>query len=821
MPLVLLLLFFSSGLATLVYEVTWLKLLAGSLSNSSHVLSMVLAGFLLGLAMGSRLASKREDLARRPIRTYAWLECSIFIGALAMPYLLRGMSQAALTFLSPELAHAVRLVGCGSLLFLVTIPMGATFPFQVASFQAAPQRALRASAFILAFQTAGGMSGVLLSGFFWLPAFGIHNTHYLAVSITGLVAAGAWVLSVREEEVEVDPPLPDQVPGVGGMRFVALCTLVGVVGGASLALEVFYTRILSFFLPDLAWSFSAVLGVYLLCLALGAFLSTRMTKVGATLHGASVLALVGAFLAVASLATLPFLYDLLHWFEEKPSGGFDGGAFLIAALVGSFVLVAPAAVCLAAFLPLGIGLLAPGRGSSPSAGVAFSVNSLGSSLGALVAGLVLVPTIGIKWGVATVAFLVLSGAVGLFVVASRGERPSRNHWIIGGTAMASFFGMTIVADLDRPLILDSGVFQRRLATKLGRRLVEVREGSVTVASVVEEQGQRVLFNDAFQAAGTSSSYQYMKMLGHVPMLLAEQPEDVLVIAFGTGTTAGSVSRHASVKQLTLVEISPEVLELAPHFESFNFGLPEQAPSHLELEVHVDDGRAFLRRTDREYDVITLEPLFPHTPGAVHFYTRDFFALTRERLSDGGVLCHWIPLHGQPMMSFLSILKSFSEVFAAYDVCVYGSNAVLLGWNGERRLATLEEMERRRLEPDVQADLQAAGVERLEDVLGAYVAHGELLSESLQPIPGVTDDRPRILYADVRPNIEHRLYLAESLRYLLSKVAAEIPWTQGWSASQAEGLEIAREVKLQAMKRHAAREELDYQEYHRTVGNAAD
>ena len=116
MPLILLLLFFISGLASLIYEVTWLKLLAGSLSNSSHALSLVLAGFLLGLAVGARWCGSRKKLHQRPVRNYAWIELSIALLAVGMPVVLRLVSEASFAWLPTGVAHGVRLFLAGALM---------------------------------------------------------------------------------------------------------------------------------------------------------------------------------------------------------------------------------------------------------------------------------------------------------------------------------------------------------------------------------------------------------------------------------------------------------------------------------------------------------------------------------------------------------------------------------------------------------------------------------------------------------------------------------------------------------------------------------
>ena len=60
-------------------------------------------------------------------------------------------------------------------------------------------------------------------------------------------------------------------------------------------------------------------------------------------------------------------------------------------------------------------------------------------------------------------------------------------------------------------------------------------------------GERILYTDDFAAAATGTHYPYMRMLGHLPALARARPENALVIAFGTGTTAGAVATHSDVR----------------------------------------------------------------------------------------------------------------------------------------------------------------------------------------------------------------------------------------------------------------------------------
>jgi spermidine synthase len=81
----LFILFFSSGISGLIYEVVWLRMLSRIMGVTIHATSTVLASFMAGLALGSFLFGKFIDKREDHLKTYAILELSIGIAALLTP----------------------------------------------------------------------------------------------------------------------------------------------------------------------------------------------------------------------------------------------------------------------------------------------------------------------------------------------------------------------------------------------------------------------------------------------------------------------------------------------------------------------------------------------------------------------------------------------------------------------------------------------------------------------------------------------------------------------------------------------------------------
>ena len=76
---------------------------------------------------------------------------------------------------------------------------------------------------------------------------------------------------------------------------------------------------------------------------------------------------------------------------------------------------------------------------------------------------------------------------------------------------------------------------------------------------------------------------------------------------------------------------------------FYFDDAGECLSNPRGQVVIDDGRRYLRRSTRRFDVVTIDPPPPmETSGSSLLYSREFLRIIREHLTDGGVLQHWFP-----------------------------------------------------------------------------------------------------------------------------------------------------------------------------------
>jgi hypothetical protein len=146
-------------------------------------------------------------------------------------------------------------------------------------------------------------------------------------------------------------------------------------------------------------------------------------------------------------------------------------------------------------------------------------------------------------------------------------------------------------------------------------------------------GQRLLVN----GIGLTHKNPANKVMAHMPLAFHEDPESALVICFGMGTTFRSLMSWGI--DVTAVELVPSVRDAFP----FYFDDAEALMRDPSGEIVIDDGRRYLQRTDKSFDVITVDPPPPvQAAGSSLLYSSEFYRLIKSRLNKGGIVQQWYP-----------------------------------------------------------------------------------------------------------------------------------------------------------------------------------
>jgi predicted membrane-bound spermidine synthase len=616
------------GISALSWELLWQLKTTLAFGVSAAGTALTLAVTMAGMAAGSLTVGRRlQDRAVvSPLRLYGALELTIGLSGLLMPLGFHGLEllDSWIYGRAPSLASPGHVLGIILLLGPPTFAMGATIPV----FQRIAGCHGTSVSTLYAINTAGAALGVLLFSFIILPNFGVWLSCLMLASLNFLVCGASFVFQ-RTTSSNHPHPVSSTLRDHPRITLAVALPIVFATGFATFGLEVAWFRSMRAAFWSTSGTFAIILASVLIPLALGARLVPWMRRLH--ISPAVVLAVAGC----AILVSTP-LIERLDLIVE-----ISGQYYVVMAIwLGlSLAIIGPAMTCLGMVLPWCLEEF-----SDPAVtGRLYGVNTVGSVAGSLLAAWLLLPNLGFartSWSL----------GVGLVVIALA----------IGTRHLRQLATVASGAALTLAILFASSPGRDRVqghADTAGFQVLALNEGPDATTSVVQyPSGDRELMIDGFVASSNKRSTTYMGWMGSLPMLLHPVPERALVICFGTGQTANAL-RHENPAELDIVDLNRAVFDMAPFFD-----INQDVLNDPRVSAIVMDGRAWLRRTDRFYDVITLEPMPPNFAGVNSLYSREFYEIMANRLRPNGVVAQWLPFHLVTVHHATSVAATFQAVF---------------------------------------------------------------------------------------------------------------------------------------------------------------
>jgi spermidine synthase len=745
----ILILFFLSGACTLIYEVVWVRMLVLVFGTSVYAVSTVLTAFMAGLALGSILFGRLADRRSDGLKIYAWLELGIGMFAVLFPLLLAGLDDlyTYLFRLMGSSGHAfalVRFVLGFALLLIPTTLMGATLPVLCKVVVRRLGTVGRHVGGLYAVNTFGAVTGAALAAFLLMESFGTRGTIYIAAGCNILIALFAFYLSAGSRErsrsstaqpVEAVPSVPE-LPG-----YTTRLVLVGfgLSGFAALGYEVIWTRLLSVVLRlTTTHSFSTILIAFLFGLAAGGAAGARL--VDRWKRPVVIFALLELLLGLFGLGSI-FLVGLIPEMERMLSPLPSWWGHLGRLLAISFGVMLPPTFIMGLLFPV-VGRICLPRLSivGKRIGDIYAANTTGAIFGAFAAGFLLIPLFGTQVSIQLLAGVNIAlGAVVLALAPAVGARVKMTIALLFAASLLPLVALPSSDHLEE-------MFRRSQPNSSLLYCDEAVGGTVAVYEFPD--GSRVLrVNGAGEVPTNHAAIKTFRLLGNLPMLLHEAPEDVLVIAFGGGITLDAVERHRP-RRLDCVEVVPGVLGAADLFAEYNGYLLDRLESG-GINFIADDGRNHLLRTDRRYDVIISDSTHPGTADSWVLYTREFYDLCLKRLEKGGLVAQWLPLHGLAAEDYRMILRTFRSVFPHASLWLTTDYTILLG-TPDRLAIDLDSLELKLANAAVVEGLAEVDLDDSRSLLAAIALDEEAFARYAGSGAINTDDRPHISFAHGGP-----------------------------------------------------------------------
>jgi spermidine synthase len=728
--------FFFSGIAGLIYQILWLRMIDKVIGSAPFAVATVLSVFMGGLALGSWLAGRyidRISSRRNLLSLYGKVELAIGIYGLFLPLFIYMAKPVYVLAYNALFAHfwlyrIFAFSGCSLLLLVPTTLMGVTLPvlcrFYVEDLGHIGARTGR----LYGINTIGGAAGAVLCGFFLIARFGVWGSLVTAVGLNVLIGILCIAMAKGDRplisepldkfkdtikpkgtKIQKEPGHMEFVPVDDKLIITLALWIFGISGFCSMAYEVFWTRLLGLIIGPTTYSFSLVVSTFIVGLAIGNIIFGRLAdRVKETFRllvitqacAACLALLVSQFLGNSQFFFSKLIYTFQGEFNEK---------ILVQSVVMFFVLVGPT-IFLGATFPLVNRIYArslPEIGKT--VGTAYAMNTVGAILGSFIAGFIFLPLLGKENGLRVVAGLqILTSLLAIiYLILKEGKKvratvtglitvslsllllinfPSWNHnilsrgWYHQFKSFEKYFNTTSWVEA---IWEGTSKFARHVANIDVVFYGDGIGGFTTVVKWFSTTGRAnyTLLNSGKGDASSHSDRLTQALSAHIPLLFHPNPEKVMVIGLASGMTAGEVL-HYPVKQLDVLEINDQVIKAAEFFNPWN----NNCLTNPKTRIIVQDGRNHLELIKERYDVIISEPSNPWMAGLANLFTMDYFKTVKGRLSEDGIFIQWFYSYEMDWSTFSMVGRTFAEVFPdGLLMKTLSSDFLLVGFSGKKNM----------------------------------------------------------------------------------------------------------------------------------------
>ena len=724
-----------------MYEIAWARLLGYVFGTTVFAVSAVLASYMAGLAGGSWFFGRVSDKQDDPVSLYGWLQAGIAISAFIVPFLFTGLEKTCVLIYrlyNPPfyIFSIIKFVLSFAVLLVPSALMGGTLPVINRYFVNNNDNSGLSAGRLYSVNTLGAVAGCVFAGFYSIGKAGIRETIYIACALN--LAVAVTVLLVKRSAESPAEKTPPEGIKTGNETSIkndkSILYLIALSGFTALAYELLWTRGLIFFITNTTYAFTIILVTFLAGIAAGSRYCIKFLK-NRNAYGVfgvtEVLIGIFSFLSIFVFGRIDTVVDRAWLMAGKSWWGFIGGGFASTMLV----MFVPAFLFGMTF-PLCVSIYGGGISKAGTeTGAVYAANTAGSIFGSLAAGFLLVPALGIIKSIMAVALLnIIIGGAALLRQPFPGKKISRRAVTAVFLLMpAVIFAGSIIIAKNKPVIKSSWGFKN---LKEKDALLYCKEGITgSVAVVRGPRDVKMLSVDGqYTAYASIEDLQIHVLLGYLPYLLVNDPKNALVIGFGMGVTAGCLCQPGTQK-VFCVEIAAEETGCAQYFREFN----NDVLRNPLLELIIEDGRNYILSTQKKFDIISSNAV--HVRQSPSLYTKEFYGLCRDRLSDNGIMCQWMPTNWLTEDEFRGLAASFNAVFPDCLMWYVSPAHVILTGNKNARKIDFKSFMLKVCLEKPQKDLSAVCLEDPYKLLSLLLMDANGIREYSQGAKLHTDNHP--------------------------------------------------------------------------------
>ncbi|HEY2849096.1 MAG TPA: hypothetical protein VGI97_04410 [Gemmatimonadaceae bacterium] len=712
MSLLLIAVFVFSGAAGLIYESIWSRYLGLFVGHSAYAQVIVLVIYLGGMSLGSAIAARRSARIKEPLVAYAVVEGLVGLLGLVFHDAFIGVTEFAYSTVFPALAGGPALVIvkwaiAGLLILPQAILLGATFPLMSAGLIRLVSRDGRSDTgrliSVLYFANSiGAAVGVLVAGFYLIGVAGLPGTILTAAIINllvGLLVFGAVRIARENEEPDAKPaPALAAATGAPSPELAMLWRMLLVVTAgtalSSFMYEIAWVRMLSLVLGSATHSFELMLSAFILGLSLGAFwVRTRADRFRDPVRALGVTQWVMGACAILTLTAYLMSFDWMAFLIQGLDQNAQGYALFTVAKYGiALAVMLPATFCAGITLPLITRMLLNAGSGERAVGIVYSVNTLGSIVGAALAAIVLMPMIGLKALLVSGGLIDMALGVWLMFIAGRKATDTRRFAVALSGATVFVVVMSVLnVHFDRG-VMTSGVFRYgRVPPPGGRDIVFYRDGRTATVSVskAEDGGYSLATNgkpdaslsptwfepitDTTTLAGLDGDESTQILLPLMTLAHVPDAKQGAVIGNGSGMSSHLLLGSPTLQKLVTIDIEPEMINGSHTFYPVNRRVFDDPRSQY---VH-DDAKSYFASANRKFDLILSEPSNPWVSGVSGLFTDEFYQRIRTYLTPNGVFGQWLHLYEINDGLVMSVIKAIHKNFRSYTIFLTAESDILI------------------------------------------------------------------------------------------------------------------------------------------------
>ncbi|MEZ5063963.1 MAG: hypothetical protein R3B81_04470 [bacterium] len=237
------------------------------------------------------------------------------------------------------------------------------------------------------------------------------------------------------------------------------------------------------------------------------------------------------------------------------------------------------------------------------------------------------------------------------------------------------------------------------------------EGTWTILARGHER--RLFVNGRFETS-TGTSIASHGLLAHLPLSTGPEAKRVCVLGSGSGVAIRAALSHP-IDRLDVLDVGR-----VPFRATARLGPVERtAMQDPRVSLYPGDPHELLRRA-AAYDVILGQASGAWTARSARFSTREFLRVVRERLTESGRYCHWVPASSLTREGFLDLLATFADVFPQVECWAGESGDVLILARRTPAPIDFPSVAERWMDPTVLADTRASWIGTPDTMLSRFL-----------------------------------------------------------------------------------------------------